>query len=186
MGRSLRSSTVLPGLQPADDCGYKHFPHHLPDEESPKIRSTFFRWIDYGFDTTRRFLGEAVTGALDERFCAATSLSHCLDARGCAVQPPRHRNGACHKPVWRQVQWMCGVLYDDYDYKLLRKTMPLHLQKLIRTATCFPHRLCSVRRSPLSMQDVQLVCSQIMDCRMQCEVLFAVRAMLDYCSMVRH
>ena len=180
-------SRRYPGLVKDIDCNYKHFPHSLPDEERLRMKANSFRWIDYGFDTTRRFVGENLTKRIDERFHAATSLSRRVSVDGSLLSASStvniiRTNNPVHKPVWRQVQWLVGILHDDYDYKLLRRSMPLYLQSLIRSSLCFPHQLLTLPHTPLSQAEAVAVVAQVMDVRMQSEIMFTVRAIIQYCA----
>lgn len=194
--RQYRHLTVDP------DFTYQDF-SNVPDISIPSFPIQDYSWQDHGFALCSRLLGD--TGVLlDERFTAVFArqnlrlfeLQLATHSMGFAHSEPKKREKAevsrlpeqyitkqtspttkllPSKALWKHVQWLLGIRYDDFDYGELNINLGPGMREFTKIACCFPDKS---KGTPLSHADMIQASVLVMEARFQSELLYALRAIM--------
>lgn len=194
--RQYRHLTVDP------DFTYQDF-SNVPDSSIPSFPIQDYSWQDHGFALCSRLLGD--TGVLlDERFTAVFArqnlrlfelqlATHCmglthsepkttekievsrLPEQYITKQTSPTTKLLPSKALWKHVQWLLGIRYDDFDYGELNKNLGPGMREFTKMACCFPDKS---KGTPLSHADMVQASVLVMEARFQSELLYALRAIM--------
>ncbi|XP_047004584.1 sestrin homolog [Schistocerca americana] len=144
----------------------------------PTFRVQDYSWDDHGYSLVNRLYND-VGNLLDEKFKTAYNLTYYT--MGCRqdVDTSRFR-----RAIWNYIQCMFGIRHDDYDYGEVNQLLERNLKAFIKLACCFPERVTKkdydkVLREFKHSEKVH-VNLMVLEARMQAELLYALRAVMQY------
>ncbi|CAL4110899.1 unnamed protein product [Meganyctiphanes norvegica] len=195
--RQYRHLTVDP------DFTYQDF-SNVPDSSIPSFPIQDYSWQDQGFALCSRLLGDTGV-LLDERFTAAFACqnirlfelqlaTHCMGYAQSKTESNEKSTEISRLPeqyttkqtspttkllpskaLWKHVQWMLGIRYDDFDYTELNKNLGPGIREFTKMSCCFPEKS---QGTPLSQADMIHASVVVMEARFQSELLYALRAIM--------
>ncbi|KAL5011045.1 hypothetical protein ScPMuIL_013350 [Solemya velum] len=157
---------------------YQDFAKRGSVSEIPTFRAQDYSWEDHGFSLANRLYAETGT-LLDDKFRMAYNLTYYTMGEMVNVDTTAFR-----RAIWNYIHCMYGIRHDDYNYGEVNHLLERSLKAYIKTVTCYPERLTkkdydNVMKGFKHSEKVH-VNLMLLEARMQAELLYALRAVMQY------
>ncbi|XP_071865589.1 sestrin isoform X1 [Bombus fervidus] len=157
---------------------YQDFAKRGQLNDRPTFRVQDYSWDDHGYSLVNRLYND-VGNLLDEKFKTAYNLTYFTMGTHSSVDTSRFR-----RAIWNYIQCMFGIRHDDYDYNEVNQLLERSLKTFIKNAVCYPELVTKrdydrVMREFKHSEKVH-VNLMILEARMQAELLYALRAVMQY------
>lgn len=137
-----------------------------------------FSWDHHGYSLINRLFND-IGLLLDKKFKTAYNMTYYTMGGRPHIDTSRFR-----RAIWNYIYCIYGMRNDDYDYEDVTQLLRCQLRVFVKTATCYPERL-NKTTSENTLKHFDLsekihINLMIMEARMQSELLFALRAVMNY------
>lgn len=137
-----------------------------------------FSWDHHGYSLINRLFND-IGLLLDKKFKTAYNMTYYTMGGRPHIDTSRFR-----RAIWNYIYCIYGMRNDDYDYEDVTQLLRSQLRVFVKTATCYPERLNkTTTENALKHFDLSEkihINLMIMEARMQSELLFALRAVMNY------
>ncbi|XP_022167140.1 sestrin homolog isoform X1 [Myzus persicae] len=137
-----------------------------------------FSWDHHGYELTNRLFND-IGLLLDKKFKTAYNMTYYTMGGRPHIDTSRFR-----RAIWNYIYCIYGMRNDDCDYEDVTQLLQCQLRVFVKTATCYPERL-NKTTTENALKHFELsekihINLMIMEARMQAELLFALRAVMNY------
>jgi len=169
-----------PGLKPfVEDSGYCYLDcsRRQFTQQSLFILQEF-SWDHHGYSLINQLFND-IGLLLDKKFKTAYNMTYYTMGGRHDIDTTRFR-----RAIWNYIYCIYGMRNDDYDYEEVTQLLRSQLRVFVKTATCYPERL-NKTHTENALKHFELsekihINLMIMEARMQSELLFALRAVMNY------
>ncbi|XP_050427775.1 sestrin homolog isoform X2 [Adelges cooleyi] len=173
-------NSLEPTLKPfVEDSGYSYLDcsRRQYAQQSLFILQEF-SWDHHGFSLINRLFND-IGLLLDKKFKTAYNMTYYTMGGRHDIDTTRFR-----RAIWNYIYCIYGMRNDDYDYEEVTQLLTNPLRVFVKTAACYPERL-NIIPSENALKHFELsekihINLMIMEARMQSELLFALRAIMNY------
>ncbi|KAK3096518.1 hypothetical protein FSP39_000957 [Pinctada imbricata] len=173
--RPSPKAEILKYVEDQDFC-YQDFANRV--DEITSFRAHEYSWEDHGFSIANRLYSD-IGSHLDEKFNKAYNLTYYTMGEMTDVDTTQFRIS-----IWNYIHCLYGIMHDDYNYHTVNQLLERSLKAYIKTVTCYPERLTkkdydSVMKGFKHSEKVH-VNLMLLEARLQGELLYALRAVMQY------
>ncbi|CAG0916073.1 unnamed protein product [Notodromas monacha] len=161
------------------DFVYQDFVGRNQPAVCPTLRIQDCSWEDQGFSLLSRLYSDVSSVYLDDKHRTAYNLTYNTLSTIRNVDTSKFR-----RAVWNYILCLYGIRHDDYNYQEVNQLLSRELKTFIKRACCCPERLSGddlrYAMAELQYSEKVHVLLMVMEARMEAELLYALRAVMQH------